>query len=113
MNEIPIAPYLLFKLHFHVIILDQERVALVSEDTHHMLKGFVYVSIANLISYKELTEEEIARNLINKYSQKEIEFAIAKLKKKGFLVFFLLEFFLLKLRHFGMIKDFSIPNLTT
>lgn len=60
--------YLVFKQHFHIKIIDDKRVALLSEDTQFLHEGYLYVEIAKLISSKKLTEEKIEQEFLIHYA---------------------------------------------
>ena len=80
-------PYLVFKLHFHIKVLDQEKVALISEDTQHLLIGRLYVAIAECLLLSKLTENELKKLLLSRFTQSEIDYGIVRLKEKGYLTF--------------------------
>jgi len=73
-----------FKPHFHLEIIDSEKLVLFSEDKHHLLQGSIYVAIAELIQTGPMPEEAIIEVLLPKFSLECIQEAFSRLKKKGF-----------------------------
>lgn len=77
--------FLTFGQQFHVKIMDKEHVALLSEDAQFLLTGRLYVELAKQLAAYHLTEEQAKRELSLNFPFSDIEHAIGRLKKKGYL----------------------------
>ncbi len=75
-----------FKPNFNIEILDNEQVVLFSEDRHHLLKGSIYVAIAEIIRFTPLSEQDIIDNLSRKFPVELTKEALRRLKTKNFTV---------------------------
>jgi ribosomal protein S12 methylthiotransferase accessory factor len=76
---------LCFKPHFNVEIVDSEQVVLFSEDKQHLLKGFIYAAIAEILKVNPVSEKTIFDNLLKKFSFECIQEALTRLKSKKFI----------------------------
>jgi bacteriocin biosynthesis cyclodehydratase domain-containing protein len=73
-----------FKQNFHVELIDSEQLVLFSEDKHHLLRGSIYVAIAELIRAVPMSEEVITDKLLPKFPREFVREALDRLKNKGF-----------------------------
>lgn len=76
---------LCFKPHFHVKIVNSKQVVLFSEDKQHLLQGFIYVAIAEIISNQPTSEVQLFDVLLTKFPFSCIQEALTRLKKKNFI----------------------------
>lgn len=76
---------LCFSDNLNVKIMDSEKVVLFTEDRQYLLKGLVYVAIAEIFKICPVTEKIIFENLLKKFPFQCIQEALSRLKKKDFI----------------------------